>query len=569
MKRWLALFSLCLMLLTVPVQASGIDSWEIDAAVGTNGETKMKVTLIIKLDEPVYELVFPLGDGARELTINGVERRIRRVGGVPSAVLESETGFTGTLQFDLTYTLRGCLDPEQDWSLVLPLLADGLEYSVEQTTFRITLPETTDAIPGFRSGYRMEDVDNYITYKIDGTTITGTVSTTMRDHEELVLTLATDPEVFPRTGVGGLNMRWMTIVALAFQALALVYWFFFLRWRPVRAVPQAQAPVGLDPGLVGSQLLTHSPDLALMILSWAQAGYVTIYMDRDMAVTLHKRMSMGNECGNYEANLFRRLFGRAEMVECASSRFQDLCRKVDNDRPRIKRQFARGGSPFILRVLGCLSGAMVWAAMGDCLMGAGIAKWLLVGVMAFAGIISAWMLQDGLQSILSWKKKPGMLALVSALVMVILGVVSGCTLVAVPYILAQTLLGFLVLFGARRSEVGRATVQSLLGLRKHLRTISNKQINRIIQTDPGYYYTMAPYALALGVDRAFARRFSQIQLGDCPWLITELPPTGDARRWCAILRQVTRSVRGELPKAAPASYPRQRTRNQGRRRSRV
>ncbi len=566
MKRWLVLFLLCLTLLTVPVQASGIDSWEINAAVGRNGEAKMKVVLIIELDTPVHKLVFPLGDGARDLTINGVERKVRRVDGVPSAVLESETGFSGTLQFDLTYTLRGCLSPEQEWALVLPLLANGLEYSVEHITFHIDLPEKTEEIPTFQSGYWAEDVDNYISYHVEGAAIIGTVNTTMLDHEHLLLTLPTDPAVFPRTGVGGLNMTWMTIVALVFFGLALVYWFFLLRWKPVRAVPQAQAPVGLEPGQVGSQLLTHSPDLALMILSWAQAGYVTIYMDRDMAVTLHKRMSMGNECGNYEADLFRRLFGRGEMVECTSRRFQDLCRKVENDSPRVKRQFTRGGSPFILRALGCLAGAMVWAAMGDCLMGSGIVKWLLVVVMAFVGAISAWLLQGGLQSILSWKKKPGLLALVCALVTVILGLVSGCTLMAVLSILAQMLLGFLVLFGARRSEAGRVTVQSLLGLRKHLRTISNKQINRIIQTDPGYYYTMAPYALALGVDRAFARRFRQIQLGDCPWLITELPPTGNARRWCTILRQVTRSIRGKLPKA-PASYSREPSR--GRRRSRV
>ncbi len=569
MKRWLALFLLCLTLLIVPVKASGIDSWEIDAAVGTNGETKMKATLIIKLDQPVYELVFPLGDGARDLTINGVERRVKRVNGVPSAVLESETGFTGTLQFDLTYTLKGCLDPEQDWSLVLPLLAKGLEYSVEQTTFRITLPETTEAIPSFRSGYRMEDVDNYISYKVDGTIITGTVSTTMLDHEELVLMLETDPEVFPRTGVSGMHTNWMTIVAAVFFGLALVYWFFFLRWKPVRALPQTQPPVGLMPGEIGSQLLTHSPDLALMILSWAQAGYLTIYMDRDMAVTLHKRMPMGNECGKYEADLFHRLFLRGNMVECASYRFQDLCQKVASDRPRIKRQFAKGGSPVILRALGALAGAMVFAAMGECFMDSGIVKWLLVAVMGVTGIIAAWLLQEGLQSILSWKKKPGMLALAVVALAVVLGILSGCILLAVVFVLAQVLLGVLVLFGPRRSEVGRNTVQSLLGLRKYLRTISNKQINRIIQTDPGYYYTMSPYALALGVDRAFARRFSRIQLGDCPWLITQLPPTGNAKRWSGILRQVTRSIRGDLPRAVADPRPRRRTRYPARRRSRV
>lgn len=559
MKRCLVAIALCLVLLSLPVQASGISDWQLDAAVATNGEVMMKVTCIITLDTPVQRLVFPLGDGAGDLTINGIQRRVQRVDGVPSAVLESDAGFSGTLQFDLTYTLRGCLKPEQDWALVLPILASGLAYSVEHIGFRITLPETTDELPVFSSAYRVEDVDNYITYSTEGTTITGAVNTLMRDHEQLLITLPTAPEVFPRTGVSGLNATWMTAVAVAFFGLAVLYWFFCLRWKPVRAVPQLQAPVGLNPGQVGCQLLTHSPDLALMLLSWAQAGYLTIYMNGDMAVILHKRMSMGNERGSYEAELFHRLFGRSQMVECASRRFQALRLKVEHDPPRVKRLFARGGSPFILRILGSLAGIMVWASMGDCLMGAGIVKWLLVVVLGAAGAAASWLIQGGLQSLLSWKKRPGLLAMVGALLTVVMGIISGCALAAMLCVLGQILLGLVILFGPRRSEEGRSTVQGILGLRKHLRTMDSKQINRIIQTDPGYYYTMAPYALALGVDRAFARRFKKLQLGDCPWLITALPPTGDARRWSWILRQVTRSIRGNLPGTALAE-PRQQSR---------
>lgn len=57
----------------------------------------------------------------------------------------------------------------------------------------------------------------------------------------------------------------------------------------------------------------------------------------------------------------------------------------------------------------------------------------------------------------------------------------------------------------RRSEEGRQTLAALLGLRRYLCTVDRKQLHRILRQNPGYYYDMAPYALALWIDRQFAR----------------------------------------------------------------
>ena len=42
---------------------------------------------------------------------------------------------------------------------------------------------------------------------------------------------------------------------------------------------------------------------------------------------------------------------------------------------------------------------------------------------------------------------------------------------------------------------------------------------------------MAPYALALGVDAAFARRFGQLKLDRCPYLTTGMDGHRTAEEW--------------------------------------
>ena len=116
-------------------------------------------------------------------------------------------------------------------------------------------------------------------------------------------------------------------------------------------------------------------------------------------------------------------------------------------------------------------------------------------------------------------------------------------------------MGLLVLFGGRRSEEGRQTLAALLGLRRYLCTVDRKQLHRILRQNPGYYYDMAPYALALGIDRPFARRFDRMRLPACPWLVTDFPLGNSARGWYPLLRQVTRALRGHFPAVTRQKQP--------------
>ncbi len=543
MKRFAALILLVCLLLSVPVYGAEVRSWDVQAGVNETGETTVVVEAVVRLDSPVNELVFPLGNGAKKLTVNGVSVKIKKVDGVPCAVLKSEAGFSGTLKFTLNYTLRNCLDTKNQWDLVLPLLADGSQYAVKQLSFRVTLPGKA-VMPTFQSGYLGADVDNYINITLDENTISGTVNTELRDHENLILTMVTDPQVFPRVGQTAKLGLWCALGAAVSWVLAMVYWFFFLRWKPFRSVKQTSIPVGINCGQVGSQLLAQGPDTALTIISWAQAGYLTIHMNRDQAVTLHKRMDMGSERSRWECKLFYKLFGRGRVAEVSTHNFQTIREKADKARPQVGKLFQGRGIPALTRFFSAVSGGLLWAIMGNSLLSAGVIRIVLTVLAGLLGFAASWLMHSGWQSVFSWNKKPGLLALGSGAATLLLGVVSGRVGAVIFTLLGQSVVGFLLVFGGKRSQTGRNVAQTLFSFRKFLRHFGVKRVNRMIRMDPGYYYQIAPYALALGVDKPLAKVFSKARLPECRWLITDNHQAGHSMQWYILLRKVTGSIRG-------------------------
>ena len=85
-------------------------------------------------------------------------------------------------------------------------------------------------------------------------------------------------------------------------------------------------------------------------------------------------------------------------------------------------------------------------------------------------------------------------------------------------------------------------MSEILGLRRYLKTVSKQELQQTLHSNPEYYYRMAPYALALGVDKAFARQMGNLRLSECTYLTagTEGPLT--AREWNGLLQKVVKGL---------------------------
>lgn len=523
---------------------------DMTAQVRADGSCRIDMTLKLLLPQPVSQLVIPLGKGAQDVTLGGMEAKTEKVDSMPCLVLQNSAGFSGNQNLSISYTLANCVQTVRPWAMTVPILPQGLAYAMDQVTFRITLPTAPQQSPVFTSGYLGEDVDNYMHISVAESVISGTVSVGLRDRDSLTMTLETDDGTFRRGAEAGSLYAIAQTAAMNAAALAALYWLLRLRWRPFPVAEVTRTPMGFGAGEVGCRMLAQSPDLALTVLSWAQMGYVGMRENSDGSVILFRRMEMGNERSAYENLLFHRLFRGQESIHCRSRHYRILCAEVAASPPRTAGMFQGRGQPGIARLLGALSALFTGVAMADVVAGTGWIRIPLLVLLGLAAATCAWLVQDGLKSFFGQGKKPGLLALAGGAGILALGLISHRVALALLCCAMQLLLGLVVLFGGRRSEAGRATLQQLLGLRQYLKRIGGKQLHLALQNNAQYYFDMAPYAASLGVDRRFASRFAQIPMAECPWLVTARIPPRTASGWCELLRRVLAELR-----PAPPSQP--------------
>ena len=98
-------------------------------------------------------------------------------------------------------------------------------------------------------------------------------------------------------------------------------------------------------------------------------------------------------------------------------------------------------------------------------------------------------------------------------------------------VLGELLLGAGGAFGGRRTQSGKQAAAQALGLRKYLKTINRGELQRLSRRNPNFFFDLYPYAIALGVDRAFARQFGAMRLPGCPYLTTGMDGHMTAGEW--------------------------------------
>ena len=101
----------------------------------------------------------------------------------------------------------------------------------------------------------------------------------------------------------------------------------------------------------------------------------------------------------------------------------------------------------------------------------------------------------------------------------------------------QWLCGVGVAYGGRRTGLGQTALEQTLALKRHMRRVTKAELQRILKSNPGYFHELAPYALALGMDRTFAKRFGRLRLPECTYLVGGTGGQLSALEWTEKLRR--------------------------------
>ena len=546
MRRILALI-LCLFLLSTTVYASNaVSGITSTGSVTASGTCQITLTVNLRLDSPDSSLVFPLGADVSGVSLNGGSAGLTKENGITCVKLTHLKDQTGVFPITIQYTVNSIVTTDEKTGIqtvTVPLLS-GFEYPVEKLGFSVSMPGEFDAAPVFLSGYHEQDIERSITYSVMGTAITGTVNTPLKDRETLFLTLQAPEGMFPKAQAAGGSLVFDNWAMGIFAVLALLYWFATMSRIPSWPVYRSTAPDGVCAGMVGSYLTRKPADLTMMVVHWAQLGYLIIHLDDNGRVILHKKMNMGNERSGFEQRCFKNLFGKKQMLDATGYRYARLHEAT----ARTSRRFSAGyrrdsGNPLLLRLLATAVGLFAGIAMGDLVSNS--PAWRIIWMMLLGTLCTAasWQIQRAMFCLRHPDRTDLFYAAVFAVAVLGAGILIRNTFVyALAVILWSALAGILGAWGGKRSENGVRTYADLTGLRRYMKKVSKTELLRILRSNPDYYYELIPFAYALGVDKRFSRQFGTLRIPACTWLVTGMAAPRTPEEWYPLLREAVQAM---------------------------
>ena len=528
-----------LVSLTVTVSAATGASMNATANVSADGKSQVNLALTLHMDGSTNKLYFPLPAGASGIRVNGSRVSASKDGDVLKINLSRFVkGITGDVSVNIQYDLHGLVTETEIGTLQMQLpLLSGFEYPISSLQFSVSLPGTVNTLPAFSSGYHQAAIEQHLTYEVNGTTISGNSVKALKDHETLVMTLPVDDTLFNRVVVETESALVARIGMVVCALVGLLYWILTLRFIP-RRQRCTEPPEGFTAGHLSSVLGAGGIDLTMMVFTWAQLGYVLIQPDRRGKVLLHKRMDMGNERSDTEVRAFRNLFGSRQTIDATGSRYAALAASLASKPSGVQELYRKhSGNPRIFRVLlagvGLCGGAGIGAVLGS---GAAL-QWFLIIALGALGAFSGYIIPTWTDNGLFRNKKAVFGGIGLSLAWVVLALAAGCPNLGITMAVILLVWGIAYGWSGLRTELGKYTAGHLLGLRQYLKGRDKALLKRACEADPDYFFRMAPYAIALGVGKAFAHGVGREKLDRCPYLTSGMDGHMNAAQWNEKLTQ--------------------------------
>ena len=518
------------------VSASNLSGF---ATVNSDGGCHISVTVTLDVDQKVDKLYFPIPLDATGVSLNGSRVSAPKDGDVRNVNLSRLTrNVVGDVTANVQYSLYDVIVTTDTGALEMQLpMLSGFAYPIEKLEFSVTMPGEIEVLPGFVSGYHQARIEEDLEYSVSGATITGNSVRALKDHETLTMTMAVTPEMFPRTLTHTHDYQWAITAMGICAAVALVYWVIAMWNRPGFARTQPEPPQGYNAGSLGCLMAGAGLDLTMMVMTWAQLGYVLIHV-KGQKVILHRRMDMGNERSQTEIRWFRKVFKNGDRVDTTGFRYAQLCRMAAKSKEGTELLFRRfNGNPKIFRGVAGLAGLFGGLAMAVAMAEGAALQGILLVLFGALGGLSGWYVQAFGAGFFLRDRRLLQQSLGICAAWLLLGMLSGAADVALIMDALLLAAGLLLAWGGRRTPVGRLAQMQTRGFVRYLQRVGSAELLRRAGEDPEYFFRLAPYALALGREKLFARRFGQLRLERCPYLTTGMDGHMTVLQWAALMRK--------------------------------
>ena len=541
-------FLFFIWILMVPVLADyTVDGVSVTAEVAANGRATVSTVIQLNFDTVTEQVAIPLPDtDVSRVSVGSFRFSTESTDDGTNVIIKSRGGFAGVQSFLITYSVPYSGNGGGSYSL--GLLSSRWGRVIGGCSFQVTMPRAMEEPPRIISGYygALSEAEGGLS--VTETSVSGAVSDRMAYDS---LTFEADlPEAYftiRRQNLPGVSINYLTLAMVLVLLLMVLYWRLKLRSRRgeisqriliPEGIPAYQLPMALD----GSTC--HIPAL---ILEWANLGYLSISTAAKGVPVLTKLMSMGTERSWAEQQLFARIFGRRRRVAATPGRYSAAAARFRSEsRKGLYRViFDRtGGNPSLVQGLS-------WILMG---LGIGVLSYRLlpddtgfVVLAALVGIVGAGygiFLHSAISQYAALRKVSlrGVLCWIALAVLLVLSLIAGALPEMSVGALAVLFSGVATASGPRRSQRGVDAMTQTKGHRLFLRQVSWQRLQVFQGRDSRFFQNYLPQAVALGMDRSFAKRFERLMIPQPEWLDLPRDPAHSAiairRQLAPILRQL-------------------------------
>ncbi|GHV12054.1 hypothetical protein FACS1894219_04250 [Clostridia bacterium] len=431
------------------------------------------------------------------------------------------------------------------------------EYNVEiaKMTFTIEMPHRFDESSLNFTGGAFDSTDKAdVTYTIDGNTITGSVNGSVPKGTQMTVALVL-PEGYYTTAKklpfvwkgGGVDLPILLMIPIC--ALSFVFLKMF-KGRTLFPTVEFYPPQNTTPADVGYIIdgVAEPMDILSLLFYWADRGYLDIteiYMKQGFGqkkgYVFRKLREMGQEAKPYERQMFGQMFrfGHDNMVSTFDLERSTFYSTLDTAAKSVRSAFESkntrifekntGLKSMLVRLPGVICLAIALYPMIYEQNHEGFpSDWALafVGAAAFALMLSLPVAAI-MGKVQSNTGKKSTIFLSALPMLIILGVllVLGYNLGYFTRFLAGFVTMYVPLFLAYqcrpRTEYGSRYQEMLLGFKQFLESTELDRINLLINENPGYFFNILPYAMALHITDKWAKNFEHLAVAPPNWYFSQ------------------------------------------------
>ena len=533
-----------------------IDSLDMEVVVGRNAVNTIKESYVFNYGGPhhgFYRYIpksYRTGDVKRNIRITDVRCSdpfdtdtedgffIMKIGSA------SET-YTGRKSYTISYNYDIGADTNEGYDeFYFNLVGDGWEIPINKASFSVTVPcALSEAQIWVTYGRRGSTAQVPFNVKNNGSSITITGTVDNINAGEAVTIRVQLPDSWYESARTAWDFRslFTTLgftVSLICVALAALAWIFAGRDRVPIVTARFEAPDGLSPLPVGyvADGQVDDKDITSMIYYWADAGYLSIAEPKKNKFEFTKLKDLPKDTPSFERKLFDGLFKRGDVVsikDLERSNFADVVvrtkistgsyfrkeRALEDSKSKALSAlfFAVSIIPMALFILGTF--LQEYSVQYGFFLSFPAVAFCLINNAIIRSVIRKWYVtKSKIASIVGCLIPSVVIFLILSSVLGFVELQMNFSLLLVC-VLCSTATGFFSAIIVRRSEYGNKLLEQILGYREFIQKVTIDELKLMIKDNPDYYYKVLSYAIVLGLEDTWAKKFASITVPAPSWYV--------------------------------------------------